>query len=98
MNETKAYMALAVVCVVWGTTYPAMSIGALGFPPLLFAGLRHFTAGICLWIYLLLFLRRKISLNAKDILRQAIPGILMFACSNGTINWAEKYIPGYRDR
>ncbi|HET8573443.1 MAG TPA: EamA family transporter [Edaphocola sp.] len=94
MNDRKAYMALAVVCVVWGTTYPAMTIGALGLPPLLFAGLRHCSAGICLWIYLLLFLKRRVELSARHILRQAFPGILMFACSNGTINWAEKYIPG----
>lgn len=94
MNNRKAYVALAVVCVVWGTTYPAMSVGALGFPPLLFAGFRHCSAGLCLWIYLLLFLKRKVKLTVKDILRQAIPGVLMFACSNGTITWAEKYIPG----
>jgi len=92
MNQTKAYLALITVCVVWGTTYLAMLIGVSGFPAFLFSGLRHFTAGLIIWLSLPL-LKRKVSLNGKDVLRQVIPGILMLSLGNGTIGWAEKYIP-----
>ena len=91
-NQTKAYLALVTVCIVWGTTYLAMLIGVSGFPAFLFSGLRHFTAGLIIWLSLP-FLKRKISLNRKDVLRQVIPGILMLSLGNGIIGWAEKYIP-----
>lgn len=93
MKNTKAYIALIIVCIVWGATFPAMRIGAETFPPILFAGLRHTIAGLLLWITLF-FLKKKMVLTRKDIIRQAIPGVLMLAMSNGTISWAVKYIPG----
>lgn len=92
MNQSKAYLALFTVCIVWGTTYLAMLIGVASFPAFMFSGLRHFIAAIILWTALLL-LKRKIRLSPKDIIRQVIPGVLMLALGNGTIGWAEKYIP-----
>ena len=91
-NQTKAYLALATVCIVWGTTYLAMLIGVSGFPAFLFSGLRHFTAGLLIWLALP-FLKKKVKLVRKDVIRQVIPGVLMLALGNGTIGWAEKYIP-----
>jgi hypothetical protein len=49
MNNTKAYLALTVICIVWGTTYLAMLIGVSSFPAFLFSGIRHFTAGLLIW-------------------------------------------------
>lgn len=92
MNLTRAYLALFIVCIVWGTTYLAMLIGVSGFPAFLFSGLRHFTAGLLIWLSLP-FLKRKVRLSRKDVIHQIIPGILMLALGNGTIGWAEKYIP-----
>lgn len=92
MNHTKAYLALFTICIVWGTTYLAMLIGVSSFPAFLFSGIRHFTAGLIIWLSLP-FLKRKINLTRKDIINQVIPGILMLALGNGTIGWAEKYIP-----
>jgi drug/metabolite transporter (DMT)-like permease len=92
MNQSKAYLALITICIVWGTTYLAMLIGVSSFPAFMFSGLRHFIAGLIIWLSLP-FLKRKISLTRKDIVKQMIPGILMLALGNGTIGWAEKYIP-----
>lgn len=92
MNQTKAYLALITICIVWGTTYLAMLIGVAGFPAFLFCGLRHFIAGLLIWLSLP-FLKRKVQLTSKDIIHQVIPGVLMLALGNGTIGWAEKYIP-----
>lgn len=92
MNNTKAYLALLTICIVWGTTYLAMLIGVSSFPAFLFSGIRHFTAGLIIWLSLP-FLKRKVNLTRKDIINQVIPGVLMLALGNGTIGWAEKYIP-----
>lgn len=91
-DNTKAYLALIVVCVVWGTTYLAMRVGVTHFPAFLFSGLRHCTAALVLWI-VLPFLKKKFSLSHKDVIKQVIPGVLMLALGNGVIGWAEKYIP-----
>lgn len=92
MNQTKAYLALFTICIVWGTTYLAMLIGVSSFPAFLFSGIRHFIAGLIIWLSLP-FLKRKINFTRKDIINQVIPGVLMLALGNGTIGWAEKYIP-----
>lgn len=46
--KTLAYLALAVICVVWGTTYTAIKLGVRDFPPFLMVGLRQTTAGLLL--------------------------------------------------
>jgi len=92
MNQSKAYLALLVICIVWGTTYLAMLIGVANFPAFLFSGLRHTIAAAILWLSMPL-LKKKIKLNARDVIKQVIPGVLMLALGNGTIGWAEKYIP-----
>lgn len=92
MNKTKAYAALIVVSVVWGTTYLGLRIGVSSFPAFLFSGIRHFSAGLLLWIYLFL-VKRKFSFTKREVMMQVIPGVLMIALGNGTIGWAEKYIP-----
>lgn len=87
----KAYTALIVVCIVWGTTYYALLIGVETFPPFLFSGIRQLTAGIILLTAL------KLSGNLKftksDFFHQSVPGILMIAFGNGVIGWCERYIP-----
>lgn len=88
----KAYFALAVVCIVWGTTYFAMRIGVNTIPPFLFSGFRQVVAGGIL----LLFLKITGKLNAltrTNFIRQAIPGILMITLGNGVVGWSEKFIP-----
>ena len=87
-----AYLALTVVCIVWGTTYFAMRIGVATFPPFLFSGIRHTIAG-SLMLVLLKCSDRLSTLTKSDIIRQTIPGILMVALGNGIIGWSEKYIP-----
>ncbi len=91
-TETKAYLALAVVCVVWGTTYLTIKIGVATIPPFLFSGVRQLAAGLFLWL-LLPFLKQKVKLSFQDIMKQVLPGVLMIVLGNATIGWAEQYIP-----
>jgi drug/metabolite transporter (DMT)-like permease len=91
-TETKAYLALTIVCILWGTTYLAIKIGVDTIPPFLFCAIRQLAAGMLLWLYLP-FLKKKISLQFSDVVKQIIPGVLMFVLGNAIIGWAEKYIP-----
>ncbi|WP_353126394.1 DMT family transporter [Parapedobacter pyrenivorans] len=88
----NAYFALAVVCVVWGTTYFAMRIGVETFPAFLFSGIRQVTAGL-LMVLILLLSGQKITISRRDITRQFVAGTLMIALGNGVVGWAERYIP-----
>lgn len=89
---TRAYLALAVVCLAWGTTYFAMLIGVQTFPPFMFSGIRQAVAGIILLAFLLLSGRLS-KLSWRDVLHLCIPGILMISLGNGIIGWTERYIP-----
>jgi len=90
-TRTKAYLALAVVCVVWGTTYIALLIGVKTFPPFLFSGIRQTVAGVVLLIALFLF--GKLKFTWSQFLHQSVPGILMISLGNGIIGWSERQIP-----
>jgi len=88
----NAYLALAVVCVVWGTTYFAMRIGVATVPAFLFSGVRQVIAGVLMMVLLLLSGQR-LAISRRDIGRQFIAGTLMITLGNGVVGWAERYIP-----
>ena len=50
MKFENGVAALAVVCVIWGTTYFAIRIGVKSFPPLLFSRIRQIAAAILLLV------------------------------------------------
>jgi drug/metabolite transporter (DMT)-like permease/ribosomal protein S18 acetylase RimI-like enzyme len=91
-SNTKAYLALAVVCFVWGTTYLAIRIGVSSFPPFLFSAVRQLSAGALLLIFLKLA-GTKLTITRREIWQQAFAGVLLLAFGNGLIAWAERYIP-----
>ncbi|HYC86730.1 MAG TPA: EamA family transporter [Chryseosolibacter sp.] len=91
-NIYFAYFALAAVCVIWGTTYLALRIAVLHFPPFLFTALRQTTAGVLLLGFM--FLLGKAKLPSREmIVRQAIGGFFMLSLGNGLVAWAEMHIP-----
>ncbi|MGB4972813.1 MAG: EamA family transporter, partial [Cyclobacteriaceae bacterium] len=91
-NNILPYLALAVVCIAWGTTYLALRIGVLEFPPFLFSALRQIIAGILLIGGLMLF--GKVKLPEKSVLiNQAIGGFFMITLGNGLVGWAEVHVP-----
>ncbi len=89
---SKAYLALGLVCVVWGTTYFFMRIGVATIPPFLFSGIRQTLAGFILLLYLKATGRLS-PLNRTAIARGALTGVLMLALGNGIVGWSEQYIP-----
>lgn len=93
MNKnTKAWLALIFICIVWGTTYLAIRIGVMHYPAFLFAGIRQLSAGIILMLAAYA-VNRKLDWNREHILRNALIGGLMITMGNGLVTWGERYIP-----
>src|SRR5688572_33230212 len=77
-----AYIALAAVCIIWGTTYLALRIAVMHFPPFLFTALRQTTAGLLLLGFM--FTLGKAAWPSKDhLIRQSIGGFFMLTLGNG---------------
>ncbi len=87
-----AYLCLAGICIIWGTTFLVMRIGVEGFPPFLFAGVRQLTGGVIL-IAFMFFVKRIKAPSLPNIGKQAFAGFLMITMGNGLVSWAEVYIP-----
>jgi drug/metabolite transporter (DMT)-like permease len=87
-----AYLCLAGICLIWGTTFLVMRIGVMHFPPFLFAALRQITAGTLLCSFFL-FIRNESFPSLNTLRIQAFRGFLMITCGNGLVSWAEVVVP-----
>lgn len=47
-NPLVSYLLLALLIIIWGVSWPIYKHGVNFMPPLLFAGIRSFIAGIIL--------------------------------------------------
>lgn len=90
-NTLFAYLALAAVCIIWGTTYLAIRIGVMDFPAFLFSGIRQIIAGIILSAFMLTVGKVKWPSN-KELLIQAIGGFFMITLGNGFVGYGEVYV------
>ncbi|MFX3625902.1 MAG: EamA family transporter [bacterium] len=91
MSDTKkAWLAFASVSLFWGTTYLGIRIGVESFPVALFAGARHFIAGILILLYF--FIKKYPIPTAKQFVNIVIMAVLMLGLGNGLYVWAEKYV------
>ncbi len=91
-KRTKAYIALAFICIVWGTTYLGIKVGVAHYPAFLFAGVRQAAAGVILVIAALVLNKNK-DLSARNIFRQMLVGFLMLSVGNGLVSLGMRFIP-----
>jgi len=90
-NLLLAYVALAWVCIVWGTTYLALRIGVTQFPPFLFSICRFLIAGPLLIAATLAV--GKISWpDKKMLINQAVGGLFMITLGISIVAYAEVYV------
>jgi drug/metabolite transporter (DMT)-like permease len=91
--NVKTVGALAIVYVVWGSTYLAIRYAIEGFPPLLSAALRFVVAALLLLTYLVLR-RGRFALRASrtQLVTAAASGILLLAGGNGLVTIAEQRV------
>jgi drug/metabolite transporter (DMT)-like permease len=90
--DRRALVAYVLVCTVWGSTYLFIRMGVEELPPLLFAGLRHLSAGLLLGaIVLARGLERPKSWT--ELAWLASGGLFFFTLGNGGVVWAEQFVP-----
>lgn len=108
-STTLAYLALAAICVIWGTTYTAIKYAVQDFPPFLLVGIRQTTAGLLLLGLAIASRRMLIStkgiqagntngtaphpLTQRYIFKQMLTGIFTITGGNGFITWGLQYVP-----
>jgi len=85
-----AYAGLITICIVWGTTFMALRIAVLHFPPFLFTAIRQVLAGSLL-IFFTFLLNKKVRL--QNIFQQSIAGFFMITMGNGLVAWGELFVP-----
>lgn len=89
-RKAKAYIALAMVCFFWGTTWIASKQGVRFMPALQLAGMRQFFGGMC---YVIFFLARGTQLpRGKEWVGILVLSFLNFMLSNGLSTWGVQYI------
>ena len=86
-----AYLALAAVCIVWGTTYLVLRIGVTQFPPFLFSMIRFLIAGPILIVFMLTVGKQKWP-DRTTLFNQAVSGGFMLTLGISIVGWAEMYI------
>jgi drug/metabolite transporter (DMT)-like permease len=84
-------LPFATVYVVWGSTYLAIRIAVVHWPPLWLASVRFAIAGGGL--YAVLRLRGMPAPGWRAWLAAAVLGGLMLGGGNGTVCWAEQWVP-----
>lgn len=89
----RVVAALAVVYVVWGSTYLAIAVAIETLPPFLMAALRFGLAGVALALWTA---RRGDWAGQRPDRRQwaaaTVTGGLMLVGGNGAVTWAEQHI------
>ncbi len=87
----RAYLALALICVVWGTTYTAIKYAIMDFPPFLLVGIRQTAAGLLLLG--LAYGSGKIKMPERRYIGlQALTGIATITGGNGFVTWGMQYV------
>jgi drug/metabolite transporter (DMT)-like permease len=88
---TRAYLALAAICIIWGTTYTAIKFAVRDFPPYMLVGIRQTIAGIILLGAAYISGKTFIP-DRKYVLKQGLTGLATITGGNGFITWAMQYV------
>jgi drug/metabolite transporter (DMT)-like permease len=87
----KTLPAFAIIYFVWGSTFLAIRVGVREVPPLLFASMRFFTAGIVLFGWLRL--RGTPSPSRREWVAASVLAVCIFVADYGLLFWAEQRVP-----
>ncbi len=90
-RRSTAFVALAVVCFLWGTTWIASRQGVRGMPALQLVAIRQFLAGCC---FVLFYIFKKASWPRKDQWKKIfLLSLLNLVLTSGLTTIGIKYIP-----
>jgi drug/metabolite transporter (DMT)-like permease len=87
------WVALAIVYVVWGSTYFAIAVVVETMPPLLTAALRHVLAGLAMAAWLFAREREAFRVTRPQFWNAALVGTLLLGGGNGFVMLGERTVP-----
>jgi drug/metabolite transporter (DMT)-like permease len=90
-SRWKTLLAFAIIYFVWGSTFLAIRVGVREVPPLVFAGMRFFAAGILLYVWM-----RATGTAGPTRSEWALVTLLaalIFLVDYGLVFWAEQRVP-----
>lgn len=89
--QSRVIIAFACVYLIWGSTYLAIRFTIETLPPFLSAGIRSLLAGLIL--YAVARRRSKEKITREHWQSAFIIGGLLILGGNGSVVWAQRYIP-----
>ncbi len=89
-SRTAVMTALLALYIIWSSTYLAIRIALEGFPPFFMAGVRFFTVGIGLYVYLRI--KGASAPRFSEWKAGAIVGSLLLLVGNGGVVVAEQWV------
>jgi len=87
------WIALAIIYVVWGSTYFAIALVVQTMPPLLTAGVRFLSAGLILAAFIAVRDRAQLRVTRRQLAGASLVGVLLLAGGNGLVNLGERTVP-----
>jgi drug/metabolite transporter (DMT)-like permease len=90
-HRWQTLLAFAIIYFVWGSTFLAIRMGVQVIPPLLFAAMRFFTAGVLLFAWIRL--SGTPSPRRREWASASLLGFVIFVIDYGLLFWAERRVP-----
>jgi drug/metabolite transporter (DMT)-like permease len=87
----KTLLAFAIIYFVWGSTFLAIRVGVSEVPPLIYASLRFFIAGVLLVVWLRI--TGTPTPSRREWFSASMLAICIFVVDYGLLFWAEQWVP-----
>lgn len=87
------WIALAVIYVVWGSTYLAIAVVVKEQPPMAAAALRFLAAGVVMAAIAAVVDGVRARPTRRELADYSFVGVLLLGFGNGFVMWSEKLIP-----
>ena len=89
--DLRVVLAFFAIYFLWGATFLAIRVAVLEIPPFFTAGLRFFTAGVLL--YLFMRWRGPPAPSGKQWRSLTVIALCMFVLTYGPLFWASQFVP-----
>jgi drug/metabolite transporter (DMT)-like permease len=89
--DLRVVLAFFAIYFLWGATFLAIRVAVLEIPPFFTAGLRFFTAGVLL--YLFMRWRGQPAPTGKQWRSLTVIALCMFVLTYGPLFWASQFVP-----
>ncbi len=87
----KTLLAFGIIYIVWGSTFLAIRVGVHEVPPLIYAGVRFFVAGLILFVWMAL--KGTPLPTRRQWMALSLLATCIFVIDYGLLFWAEQRVP-----